>query len=105
MVALIVISLRDNLHRASAVLDGLRVLDGEWISELRDALAVHRDLVGERRMDQTYQPTSYRAAGWEGALGLLIGATLSFPLRNVRAPSGKTWQRIEPFTPRPHKAC
>jgi uncharacterized membrane protein len=79
MAELVVVGFKDNIHRASGVLDELRVLDDKWILELRDAVAVHRDLDGALKMDQSYQPTGRQGAGWGSALGLLIGATLAIP--------------------------
>ena len=79
MADLIVVGFKDNVYRASGVLDELRVLDDQWILELRDAVAVHRDFEGKLVMDQSYQPTEHQGAGWGGALGLLIGATLALP--------------------------
>ncbi len=77
MVQLLIVSFQDNLHRASGVLDELRVLDDRWILELADMVAVHRDMDGALVMDQSYQPTGGKAGDWGGALGLLIAATLS----------------------------
>src|SRR5208282_2655820 len=77
MAELLVVGFQDNLHRASGVLDELRVLDDKWILELADIVAVHRDIDGALVMDQSYQPTGGRADDWGGTLGLLIVATLS----------------------------
>ena len=79
MAELLVVGFKNNIHRASGVLDELRVLDDKWIVELRDAVAVHVTLNGELRMDQSYQPTGHQGARWGSALGLLIGATLAIP--------------------------
>jgi uncharacterized membrane protein len=80
MAEILVASFQDNIHRASGVLDELRVLDEEWILELADSVAVHRDIDGSVAMDQSYQPTGRRAAEWGATLGLIIGASLSIPL-------------------------
>ncbi|WP_263381403.1 DUF1269 domain-containing protein [Granulicella arctica] len=79
MAELIVVGFANNIHRASGVLDELRVLDDAWILQLRDAVAVHREPTGDLHMDQSYKPTGWQGAGWGGALGLLIGATLAIP--------------------------
>lgn len=79
MAKLFVIGFKDNPFRASGVLDELRVLDDDWVLNLRDAVAVHRDVEGKLHMDQSYQPTGHQGAEWGGALGLLIGATLAIP--------------------------
>ena len=76
MAELLVVGFQNNVHRASGVLDELRVLDDMWILQLRDAIAVHRDAEGALHMDQSYQPTGGQGAGWGGTIGLLIGATL-----------------------------
>jgi uncharacterized membrane protein len=79
MPELFVVGFRDNIHRASGVLDELRVLDDQWIRDLADAVAVHRDVDGTVAMDQGYRPTGRRAAEWGGTLGVLIGVSLSIP--------------------------
>ena len=79
MEELIVVGFKGNTQRASGVLDELRVLDDDWITQLDDAIAVHRGLEGKLVMDQSYKPTGKQGAAWGGALGLLIGATLAIP--------------------------
>jgi len=79
MTELLVAGFQGDIHRASGVLDDLRVLDDQWILELADAVAVHRDITGLVSMDQSYQPTGRRAAEWGRCLGILIGASLSIP--------------------------
>ena len=80
MEELIVVGFAGNMRRASGVLDELRVLDDQWISQMEDAVAVHRSEDGKLLMDQSYRPTGREGAAWGGALGLLIGATLAIPL-------------------------
>ena len=79
MAELLVVAFKDNMHRACGLLDELRVLDDAWILEIRDAVAVHRDLKGALKMDQSYRPTGREGASSGSALGLLIGATLDIP--------------------------
>ena len=79
MEELIVVGFKGNTQRASGVLDELRVLDDNWITQLDDAIAVHRGQDGNLVMDQSYRPTGKEGAAWGGALGLLIGATLAIP--------------------------
>ena len=79
MEELIVVGFTENTQRASGILDELRVLDDGWISQLDDAVAVHRGEDGKLVMDQSYRPTSKEGAAWGGALGLVIGATLAIP--------------------------
>jgi uncharacterized membrane protein len=76
MAELLIVGFPDNIHRATGVIDELRVLDDRWILELADTVAVHRDADGVLTMDQSYQPTGSEAADWSATLGLLIGATL-----------------------------
>jgi len=79
MTELLVAGFPGDIHRASGVLDDLRVLDDPWLLELADAVAVHRDITGLVTMDQSYRPTGRRAAEWGRCLGILIGASLSIP--------------------------
>jgi len=79
MPEILVVTFKENLYRASGVLDELRVLDDKWILDLEDAIALHRDHDGAVGMDQNYQPTGRRSREWGAALGLLIGASLSIP--------------------------
>ena len=79
MEELVVVGFAGNMQRASGVLDELRVLDDEWISQMEDAVAVHRSEDGKLVMDQSYRPTGREGAAWGGALGLLIGATVAIP--------------------------
>ena len=79
MLEILVVGFKGNVHRASGILDELRVLDDKWILDLADAVAVHRKVDGSVAMDQSYRPTGRRAAEWGSTIGLLIGATLSVP--------------------------
>ena len=79
MPELLIVGFQENIHRASGVLDELRVLDDRWILELADAVAVHRDDDGTVAMDQSYQPTGRRASEWGTRLGFLIAVTLAVP--------------------------
>jgi len=79
MAELLVIGFQGNIHKASQVLDELRVLDDNWLLELADAVAVYRDLNGFVTMDRSYQPTGRRAGDWGRPLGIVIGASLSIP--------------------------
>jgi len=86
MAELLVVGFQDNIHRASGVLDELRVLDDEWILELADAVAVHREMDGTLAMDQNYQPTGRGATEWGATIGFLVGATLSIPFTTGASP-------------------
>lgn len=79
MSELIVIGFKQDMYRASRVLDELRALDDAWAIELRDAVAVYRNRHGELRLDQSYQQTTGEGAGWGFIWGSLIGALLAVP--------------------------
>jgi len=79
MPEVVVVGFKANIHRASGVLDELRVLDDKWIRDLSEAVALHRQNNGLVKMDQTYKPTGRRASDGGGTIGLLIGASLSIP--------------------------
>lgn len=79
MPEILVVGFKNNIHRASGVLDELRVLDDKWILDLADAVAAHRDIGGMVAMDQCYQPTGRRTGEWGGTIGVLLGAALSIP--------------------------
>ncbi len=79
MAELLVVGFEADTHRASGVLDKLRVLNDRWILDLRDAVAIHRETNGALKMDQSYRLTGYQGAGLGGTLGLLIGVTLALP--------------------------
>lgn len=79
MSELIVIGYKQDMYRASHVLDELRVLDAEWAINLKDAVAVYRNRHGELRLDQSYQQTVGEGAGWGFLWGSLIGALLAAP--------------------------
>jgi uncharacterized membrane protein len=87
MTNLLVAGFKGDMHKASRVLDELRVLDDEWILDIRDTVAVHRNLHGALTMDNTYQPTGRMGIAWSRILGLVIGGTLTSPsLADASAP-------------------
>ncbi len=79
MAELIVVGFKNDIYRASQVLDELGDLNDDWVVDLRDAVAVYRDAEGKLIMAKNYQPTARQGAGLGGTLGLLIGATLAIP--------------------------
>ncbi len=79
MSELIVVGFKQDMYRASAVLNKLSAMDDKWVVDLHDAVAVYRDYKGKLRVDQSYQMTMGQGAGWGAFWGSLIGATLAIP--------------------------
>lgn len=79
MAELIVVGFKQDMYRASEVLNELSQLNDDWVVDLHDAVAVYRDYNGKLRVDRSYQMTTGEGAAWGGLWGLLIGATLAIP--------------------------
>lgn len=79
MAELIVVGFKNQMYRASEVLNELLAMNDDWAIDLHDAVAVYRDFNGKLRVDQSYQLTTGQGAGLGGLWGLLIGATLAIP--------------------------
>ena len=79
MSQLIVVGFKQDMYRASEVLNKLADLNDDWAVDLRDAVAVYRDYKGKLRVDQSYQMTTGQGAGWGAFWGSVIGATLAIP--------------------------
>lgn len=79
MAELIVVGFKQDMYRASEVLNKLQDLNDDWVVDLHDAVAVYRDYSGKLRVDQSYQMTTGEGAGWGALWGMLIGATLAIP--------------------------
>jgi uncharacterized membrane protein len=79
MAELIVVGFKNQMYRASEVLNELLSMNDDWVLDLHDAVAVYRDFNGKLRVDQSYQMTTGQGAAWGGLWGLLIGATLAIP--------------------------
>jgi uncharacterized membrane protein len=79
MAELIVVGFKNQMYRATEVLNELLAMNDDWVVDLHDAVAVYRDFNGKLRVDQSYQMTTGQGAGWGGLWGLLIGATLAIP--------------------------
>jgi uncharacterized membrane protein len=79
MAELIVVGFKNQMYRASEVLNDLLAMNDDWVVDLHDAVAVYRDFNGKLRVDQSYQMTTGQGAAWGGLWGLLIGATLAIP--------------------------
>ena len=76
MSELIVIGFKNDLNRASVVLNQLANMNDDWVVDLHDAVAVYRDYNGKLTMDESYQPTKGEGAAVGGLLGSLVGLTL-----------------------------
>ena len=79
MAELIVVGFKNQMYRASEVLNELLSMNDDWVLDLHDAVAVYRDYNGKLRVDQSYQMTTGQGAAVGGLWGLLIGATLAIP--------------------------
>jgi uncharacterized membrane protein len=79
MSQLIVVGFKQDVFRASEVLNKLRAMDREWVVDLDDAVAVYRDHTAKLRVDQSYQLTTGEGAGWGVFWGSLIGALIAIP--------------------------
>ncbi len=76
---LIAVGFKQDIYRASAVLNKLRALGDAWIVDLDDAVAVFRDDKGKLRVDRSYEMTTGQGAAWGALWGSLIGAALAIP--------------------------
>jgi len=79
MAELIVVGFKQDMYRASEVLNTLQDMNNSWVVDLNDAVAVYRDYNGKLRVDQSYQMTTGEGAAWGGLFGGLIGALLAAP--------------------------
>jgi len=79
MAELIVVGFKQDMYRASEVLNTLQDMNDSWVVDLNDAVAVYRDFKGKLRVDQSYQMTTGEGAAWGGLFGGLIGALLAAP--------------------------
>ena len=79
MSQLVVVGFKQDMYRASEVLNRLTSLNDNWVVDLRDAVAVYRDYGGKLRIDQSYQMTTGQGAGWGLFWGAMIGALIAIP--------------------------
>src|SRR5262249_57396870 len=79
MAELIVVGFKQDMTRASEVLNTLQEMHENWVVDLNDAVAVYRDYNGKLRVDQSYQMTTGEGAAWGGLFGGLMGALLAAP--------------------------
>lgn len=79
MAEMIVVGFKQDMYRASEVLNRLTSLNDNWVVDLRDAVAVYRDYSGKLRVDQSFQMTTGEGAGWGAFWGAMIGALIAIP--------------------------
>jgi len=79
MAELIVVGFKQDMYRASEVLNTLQDMNDSWVIDLSDAVAVYRDYKGKLRVDQSYQMTTGEGAAWGGLFGGMIGALVAAP--------------------------
>ena len=79
MSQLIVVGFKQDMYRASEVLNRLSALNDNWVLDLRDAVAVYRDYSGKLRVDQSYQLTTGEGAGLGAFWGAVIGSLIALP--------------------------
>jgi uncharacterized membrane protein len=79
MAELIVVGFKNDIYRASEVLNILKDLHENWAVDLHDAVAVFRDDKGKLRVDESYRLTTSEGAAVGGLLGGLLGAMLAAP--------------------------
>ncbi|HMF93412.1 MAG TPA: DUF1269 domain-containing protein [Vicinamibacterales bacterium] len=79
MAELIVVGFKQDMYRASEVLNTLQDMNNSWVVDLHDAVAVYRDYNGKLRVDQSYQMTTGEGAAWGGLFGALLGAMIAIP--------------------------
>lgn len=84
MAELIVVGFKNDMLRATRVLNELQRLDDDSLVDLHDAVAVYRDRNGSLRTDKRYHVGKgedvAEGGAWGGLLGFIIGATLAIPL-------------------------
>ena len=79
MAELIVVGFKQDMYRASEVLNTLQEMNENWVVDLTDAVAVYRDYKGRLRVDQSYGMTTGQGAAWGGLMGAMLGAVLAAP--------------------------
>jgi len=79
MAELIVVGFRQDMYRASEVLNTLQDMHESWVVDLDDAVAVYREYGGRLRVDQSYGLTTGEGAGWGALVGGLIGGLIAAP--------------------------
>jgi len=80
MAELIVVGFKQDMHRASTVLNTLQEMNDSWVVDLSDGVAVYRDYKGRVRVDQSYRMTTGQGAAWGAIVGGMIGALVAAPV-------------------------
>jgi uncharacterized membrane protein len=83
MAELIVVGFKQDMHRASEVLNTLQEMNDSWVVDLSDGVAVYRDYKGRLRVDQSYRMTTGQGAAWGAIVGGIIGALVAAPVAAV----------------------
>jgi uncharacterized membrane protein len=83
MAELIVVGFKQDMHRASEVLNTLQEMNDSWVVDLNDGVAVYRDYKGRLRVDQSYGMTTGQGAAWGAVVGGIIGALVAAPIAAV----------------------
>ena len=79
MGELIVVGFKQDMHRASEVLNTLQEMNDRWVVDLNDGVAVYRDYKGRLRVDQSFGMTSGQGAARGALVGGIIGALVAAP--------------------------
>ena len=79
MAELMVVGFKQDVRRASEVLELLSRSNPDWTVDLRDAMAVYRDDNGRLLVDQSYRKTTREGAAWGRFVGAFLGALLVAP--------------------------
>jgi uncharacterized membrane protein len=79
MSQLIVVGFKNDMYRASQVLNILKDMNASWTVDLDDAVAAYRGYNGKLRVDQSYQMTTGEGAVSGALLGGLLGAIVAIP--------------------------
>jgi uncharacterized membrane protein len=80
MAELIVVGFKQDMHRASKVLNTLQEMNDSWVVDLIDGVAVYRDYKGRLRADQSCRMTTGQGAAWGALVGGIIGALVASPV-------------------------
>ena len=83
MAELIVVGFKQDMHRASEVLNTLQALNDTWVIDLNDGVAVYRDYKGRLRVDQSFGMTTGQGAVWGALVGGIVGSLVAAPVAAV----------------------
>jgi len=68
-----------NEYSAQETLNGLRDLNGDWLVDIQDAVAVVKDEDCKLNVQDSYQMTSKEGAGWGVVFGTILGGLVLAP--------------------------